>query len=191
MKKNLLIVNVAIVLIFLVASNIPAQTAPERIDVVSLQVSYVNLIDPEVKIIYRNSAQSLITGYGFIADTVPYHGTYPLGTILNSNSFGNFGSVEVGTNFFFRFTLTSSESDPIVLRPTILRKKRFFILRGSTVLRGKMEIIDRRPNPDQIIAVDEDFELSGNYAAEFYQSRNGNQRTATYSSLIYALDTTY
>ena len=177
--------------LFLVCSanlRVSAQQPPEQIDVVSLRISHNDMIDSEAKITYRNSAQSLITAYGFIGNVLP-NGSYSFGTTLSTISFTNVGNVETGVFIRFRFILTAVESEPIIIRPTVARKKRYFTLGGATVLRGRLEVFDTNPNHYGLIAVDNDFELKGYYKAGLFQNF-GVQRTAKLDSLMYELNQT-
>lgn len=176
----------ALFLICLAGLDASAQQ-PEQIDVVSLRISHNNSVDSEAKITYRNSAQSLITIYGSVGNVVPYATPNVFGRILSTVSFINAGNVETGPTVQFRFILTAVESEPIILRPTILRRKRYFTLGGATVLRGRLEVFDRNPNVYRVVAVDDDFELKGFYKAGFFQNL-GAPRTAKFDSLVYELN---
>jgi len=191
MKKHPLVsIVLALALVVLTALTSFAQQ-PEQIDIQSLKIVHGG-IQTEATISYKNSAQSLVSFTGWANYSLPYtSGGIRLPNTLSSNGFANFGIVSSapggGGDYRLRFYLSSSESDPIVLRPTILRKRREIVATGTTIIRGRVEVIDQRTLPNKIIAVDNNFELTGNFRAVFTQPHGGTQRFVIYQGIIYNL----
>ena len=141
---------------------------------------------------WLNSTQTLSSLDGWAGYNIPFINTviaFP--ATLNSNGFGSSVSISTapggGGDFRIRFYVTFADSSPIVLRPTILRKKSEIKIIGTTDVRGRVEVIDQKTLPYRIIAIDNDIRLTGNYTAEFQQSHGGTRRTARYRSIVYDL----
>ncbi len=188
-KNSIVLAIIALFLICSANSTVSAQTNPEQIDVKSLRIVHYANIESFATITWLNSAQTFSslderTGYQLaFMNTVIY---FP--ATLNSNGFGSSVSVGFsGSDFRARFYVTSADSSPIVLRPTILRKKEVVKISGTTDVRGRVEVVDQRTLPYRVIAVDNDVRLTGNYTAEFTQGRPRAQRSVRYQSIVYDL----
>jgi hypothetical protein len=84
----------------------------------------------------------------------------------NTNGFFfNSGSITDPNAPSINFTVSESESDPIVLRPTILSKRKEINIVGNTSFRGNLVI--RIGNT--LTYIDNNVELSGTYFTKFFQ----------------------
>lgn len=191
MKKFLLISRASIAALIVFIGTTAFAQQPEQIDIQSLKIVHVGF-ESEGTIIYRNSSHSLMTFRGWANYRLPFmNAVSSLPNTLTSNGFGNFSLITSssggGGDYRFQFYLTSSESTPIILRPTILRKKRVITVNGATAIAGRVEVIDQRTLPHRVIAVDNDFELKGNFQVEFTQNHAATQRSVTYQGITYNL----
>jgi hypothetical protein len=162
------------------------------------------VIDVKTYTIYKefswSSAHFVMTAENSSGSLVTYSGTgnYTIGSLMNCspcnmpNTFSSNGffseSFGVSYNWAFdspvQFRITSVEAEPIVLRPTILRKKRRFNVDGSVSVRGKIEI----RAPGTILAVDNDVNLAGTYSAQFTPLNFLDGRKIQYTKINYTLN---
>jgi hypothetical protein len=186
MKKK--IVFLILGLIFS-AHAISAQQ-PESIDVKSYTIyKEANWTDAQFTLTATNSSGATVTYSGT--------GNYTIGSLMSCspcnmpNTFSSNGFFSaVSFNWAFdspvQFQIASVESAPIVLRPTVLRKKQRFNVDGAVAIRGRIEI----RTPGGITAVDNDVNLTGNYSAEFLQNYFLDGRRVQYSKINYNLTRT-
>lgn len=112
-----------------------------------------------------------------------------LPNVFSSNGFFTepFGVTFVaGFDTPVQFHVTEVEAAPIVLRPTILRKKQLIVREGAVNVKGRIEVREQ----NTIIAVDNDVYLTGTYSAEFKPVNNADGRKISFAIINYYLSQT-
>lgn len=177
-------------LLFL-TSTIRAQ--PEVIDVISYEIH---------KKVYWTVAKFVVKARDSSGTLVEYVGTgnYTVNPLMNCNpcnlpnvfSSNGFFTEPFGVKFIHgfdtpvEFHVTSIETEPIVLRPTILRKKQLIIREGAVSVKGRIEI----KSADVTIAVDNSVDLAGTYSTEFTPLINADGRKIQFAIINYYLSQT-
>lgn len=167
-----------------------AQT-PEAIDVQSCEINKrVHWTVAKYVMNARDASGALVEFVGTGNYTVsPLMSCNPcsLPSLFDSNGFFTepFGfSFVAAFDTPVRFYVTSVETEPIVLRPTILRKQRIINREGAVSVKGRVEV----RAGDKVIAVDDTVELRGTYAAEFAQQNALDGRKMQFAIISYYLN---
>lgn len=84
------------------------------------------------------------------------------------------------------FHVTSIEAEPIILRPTILRKKPLIVREGAVSVKGRIEV----KSAGVTIAVDNSVDLAGTYSTEFTPVNNADGRKVSFAIINYFLTQT-
>lgn len=164
-----------------------AQT-PELVDVQSLNITFHRYdTDTFFSMKVLNGARSEIVYGGAGSYSLPLFNCTPCNFVstFKTNLFAdpNF-EFRWGFDKFVRFYLTETESAPVAVRPTIPRKRKFFSLKGSSKIKGRVEIRDER---GVVIAEDKNVQLEGGYTVDFFQNSLHDGRKVEFSEIRYSL----
>lgn len=160
-------------------------------------------IDVKTYTIYKEanwtSAYFVLTAVNSSGETVTYSGAgnyiaYPMMScspcnMPNTFSSNGFFSESFGVSYNWAFDssarlyVTSVETEPIVLSPTILRKRQKITKEGAVSVRGRFEV----NVPGRIVAFDNDVNLTGTYSATFNQVNYLPGRKIFYTGISYNL----
>lgn len=178
-------------LIFVCGSTAFAQN-PAQIDVQTLTVTMKRAwTDALFNVTASNSAQTEVL-YGGVGSFAIFQLQECMPCKL-PNTFTSNGFQIHGFGFSFRwqsesyanFYVTSIESDPVVLRPTIRRKPNTFSVNGKTRIRGRLEF---RNINNIVVITDNDIVLEGSYTAKFSNNLNLDGRKVEFSEITYTLN---
>jgi hypothetical protein len=109
-----------------------------------------------------------------------------LPNVFSSNGFFTepYGfSFTAGFDTPVRFIVSEVDTEPIELRPTVLRKRRVIAREGAVRVKGRVEV----RAGDTIVAVDNDVYLTGTYAAEFAAQNALDGRKIQFAIISYNL----
>lgn len=177
----------------LLFSPTAVRAQPEVIDVKTYEIH---------KKIYWTVAKFVMTARDSSGTLVEYVGTgnYTVAPLMSCNSCSlpnvfssnGFFTEPFGVKFIagfdtpVEFHVTSIEAEPIVLRPTILRKKSLIVREGAVSVKGRIEV----KSAGVTIAVDNSVDLAGTYSAEFVPLSNADGRKIQFTIINYSLSQT-
>ncbi|MDQ3798658.1 MAG: hypothetical protein M3384_04350 [Acidobacteriota bacterium] len=170
---------------------------PAKIEIKSLMIRKIFQRTPEGFLTYRTMQGADVTFAGRASQVrLPYmdSSSFPFPASLTTvlSEFDRiYESKSSGETFLphVRFYIDSMESEPINLRPTILRKRDEITVTGKVRMRGKAEIYEERiPGvPWLPVAADDDFDLVGTYTASFRQFAARDRRAVLFQFITYNL----
>ena len=186
MKKRL----VFLILGLLFSAQMISAQQPEVIDVKSYTIyKEANWTSAQFNMTAVNSSGSPVSYGGtgnYVIPALMSCSPCNLPNAFNTNGFFSSGA---GVSFNWAFDspvqliVTSVETEPIVLRPTISRKKQRIKTSGAVSVRGRLEI----RSPAGLLAVDNDVNLAGTYSTEFIPLISLPGRKIMYTSISYTL----
>lgn len=187
MKKKIIFLALA----YLLSAHIADAQKPEIIDVQSYEIN---------RRVHWTTAKFIMKARNSNGQIVEYIGTgnYVVSPLLSCNpcnlpntfSSNGFFSLPFGFRFIAGFDtpvdfhVTDVSAEPIILHPTILRKRQLIVRKGAVTVKGRIEVW----SSGMLLAVDNSIDLSGSYSAEFVPVNNADGRKVAFSIISYTLN---
>lgn len=189
MTKSTIFILAVLVAAFAFGNFSAAAQTPEQIEVKSLQITYRRFqTDTFFSLKTINAAKNEVEYSGVGSYSLGLFNCTPCNFVatFNTNLFARPDAFAFRWGFdkFVNFYLTETASAPVVLRPTISRRRKTFSVKGASKIKGRVEITNER---GVVIAEDKNVQLDGGYTVDFFQNSLHDGRKVEFSEIRYSL----